>query len=828
MIISVNWLKKYTDIDASIDELSTLIGARLVEIEDTTDLGAKYKDVLVVRVVEAAPLEGTDHLNATMIDDGGKSTTAERDERGLISVVCGAPNVRSGMLAAWLPPASVVPETYDSDEPFVLAAKNLRGVMSNGMLASAKELDLFDDHTGILEVDKDVEPGTSFAALYELDDHVLHIENKSLTHRPDTFGIVGFAREVAGIAGKAFHTPEWMHDMSPIMSDDESVEVPSIVIDDPALSDRFQAVVLAGADQSAHSPVEIQTYLARSGVRPISAIVDVTNYMMLLTGRPLHAYDYDKVLAVSGGKNEIHVRGARPNETLALLDGRTLELSGDDIVIAAGDQAIGLAGAMGGRDTEIDSNTTRILLECATFDLYRLRNMQMRHGIFTEAITRLTKGMPAEMGTPVLAEAVRMMGQFAHAKMVSKAGDAYPGKQDGLSVSVPLELINDVLGMSLTSEEVQKTLSNVELATTTDGSVITVQVPYWRHDIHIAQDVIEEIGRLNGFDEIHPTLPFRDFTAVSPDAFDQLRSRLRTLLVRAGANELLTYSFVHGDMMKKVGQNPDEAYRIVNSISPELQYYRQSIVPSLLGHVHANTKAGFDSFALFEMNKFHTKRHGLTDENVPKELDSLGFVIAAKKSTGGSAYYDAKQYVDFVAHHLGLDFQYEPLEADSDYPVTRPFEPKRSARIMDAATGERIGVIGEFRASVRKNFKLPDYSAGFEISPRSLLKLTQALDPSYRPLSKYPGTERDVCFQVGTDVSYAQIVASVNKALDANDLDTAVSPVDMYQPENVDVKNVTLKISFVAHDRTLTGDEVAQLMTSVIDTVVADVHATVV
>jgi tRNA-binding EMAP/Myf-like protein len=197
MIISLNWIKKFTQVNGTVDELATLIGSRLVEIEAVENLGEKYKGVIVARVVECAPLEGSDHLNVTKIDDGGVAEGVERDENGLVQVVCGAPNVRQGLLVAWLPPQSVVPETFGDSEPFVLGAKPLRGVMSNGMLASARELDLYDDHSGILELDKDAAPGTSFAELYELNDYLFDIENKSLTHRPDAFGVVGFAREIA-------------------------------------------------------------------------------------------------------------------------------------------------------------------------------------------------------------------------------------------------------------------------------------------------------------------------------------------------------------------------------------------------------------------------------------------------------------------------------------------------------------------------------------------------------------------------------------------------------------------------------------------------------
>jgi phenylalanyl-tRNA synthetase beta chain len=355
-----------------------------------------------------------------------------------------------------------------------------------------------------------------------------------------------------------------------------------------------------------------------------------------------------------------------------------------------------------------------------------------------------------------------------------------------------------------------------------------VTVPYWRNDIHIPEDLIEEVGRLSGFDTINLTLPARDFTAVEPDTFDQLRAGLREVLVRSGANEVLTYSFVHGDVMKKAGQNPEQAYRLTNSLSPELQYYRQSLAPSLLQNIHPNIKAGYDHFALFELNKFHTKIHDVTEEGVPKELDGLAFVVARNKKTNGSAYYEAKQYLDYIAASLGIEFAYEPLEEKSDYPVTQPFEPKRSARVWDAQTRERIGVIGEFKRSVQKAFKLPEYTAGFEISPRGLQKAASAVGSRYQPLSKYPGTERDICFQVASDVTYQQIVDAAHESLKGSDLIRSIEPVDLYQPEAGDTKNITIRIKLASYDKTLTGDEVAAVIDELSSKVVKDLGAKVI
>jgi len=828
MIISVNWLKKFTDISLSTSDLATLIGARLVEIESVESLAEKYKDVIIVKVVECEDVEGSDHLHLTKIDDGNVRPNVDRDENGLIQVVCGAPNVHTGMLAAWLPPESTVPESYGTNDPFVLGARKLKGFTSNGMLASAKELDLFDEHDGIIQVDKDVAPGSSFAELYELNDDLLDVENKSLTHRPDTFGIIGFAREVAAIQGNTFKTPEWLMNTTPAIENDGTVSAPLVSIDDHDVSPRYQAVVLSGANEATKSPLEIQTYLSRSGVRPINTIVDVTNYLMLLTGQPLHAFDYDKVLKLSGGKAEIHVRKARDGETLALLDGRTIDLSVEDIVIVAGDTPIALAGAMGGSETEIDDATKNIILESATFNLYNLRSTQMRHGIFSEAVTRFTKGQPAELTAPVLSEAVRMLGELTGARPVSEVAEAYPGKRDPVQLTLTSAVVNGLLGSEYTDDTIVSTLTNVEFDCTVDAETINVTAPYWRSDIHIVEDIIEEVGRINSYDSITPVLPGRDFTAVLPTPYDALRADIRSLLVSAGANEVLTYSFVHGDLMKKANQDPSGAYRITNSISPDLQYYRQSISPSLIANIHANVKAGYQHFALFEMNKFHVKKTGMTDEGVPKELDSIAFVITKSKAETSAPYYDAKAYVDYLADKLHLDLVYEPLEDNNDYPVTMPFEPKRSARIWDRNTRERVGVVGEYRRSVAKAFKLPEHTAGFEISTVALLKLTLARSSFYIPSSKFPKVERDVCFKVSHDVSYQRIVDAAESVLSASPLESTLQPVDLYRADGDETKNITVRLTFTSFEKTLTSDEATSFTDEVISAVVAATNATVI
>ena len=827
MIISLNWLKKYVDIDMPVQELATLIGARLVEIEEVVNFGAKYKDALIVKVVEAGRLDGSDHLSIVRIDDGGVTSDIERDNDGTIQVVCGAPNIKTGQMVVWLPPESIVPETYNQPEPFKLGIRKLCGVISNGMIASSKELDLSDDHEGILELSLDLKPGTLLADAYELNDYLLDIENKSLTHRPDCFGIIGFAREVAAIQGKTFKTPDWLAQVIENSYENNNEVDMTVSIDNPELSERYQAVVMSGADSKKGSPFQIQTFLARVGVRPINAVVDVTNYLMMLTGQPLHAFDYDKVLAVGGGKADIHVRTGREGEKLELLDGKTIELSIDDIVIASGETAIGLAGAMGGANTAIDSNTQKIIIESATFNLYKLRSTQMRHGIFSEAITRFTKGQPAELSAPVLLAAIHLMEKWSGAKCISDITEDYPGKKGQTSIKVTVSAINDILGSVFLVEDIINVLQNVEFRVEkSEDDNLLVSAPYWRADIHIIEDIAEEVGRINGFDNIKLTLPSRDFTAIRPSDFDTFRNKIRDILARAGANEVVTYSFIHGDTINKSLQDTSNSYRIVNSISPRLQYYRQSLTPSLLELIHPNTKQGFDDFALFELNKIHKKASGLDLEGVPVETDMLALVVTNKEKQGDQ-YFKAKRIFDYLCSSLGIVINYELLGDESEGPLSAPFEGRRTA-VVAPTDSKTIGLVGEFKKSVIRDFKLPENTAGFEINTRLLFEAANKVVSGYTPVSRYQSVERDICFNVLTNTTYEQIVESAELPLKDIQIGYEILPVDIYQSEAGTTKNITIRVKLVSLDHAISSEEVNSYIDKIISSVVAKNNATVV
>lgn len=812
MKVSVNWLKQLTDIDISVDELVAKIGAQLGAVEEVIDVGAKYKGIVVAKVVECKKHENADKLNVCLIDDGGVAKGVDRNENGYVQVVCGAPNVREGLTVAWLPPGATVPSTYDK-EPFVLEARELRGVISNGMLASATELAISEDHSGLLIIDIDAQPGTDFASLYELNDYVIDIENKMFTHRPDCFGILGVAREVAGILGNQFVSPDWYR--APLDRIKPGKTKLNLMVSNeiPNLVPRFMAVAMADVNVG-QSPIIIQSYLSRIGLRPINNVVDVTNYLMVLTGQPTHAYDADKLVKVSGSKQlSLEARMSHKGDKLKLLNGKELLFADDStVLITSGDVPVGVGGIMGGADTEVDSTTKNIVIECANFDMYSIRRTSMKHGLFTDAVTRFNKGQSALQNDVVLEEAVTTLqyvtGGHVASDVVDISSAAVVPKP---SVTTTQEFINTRLGADLAPQDMLQLLANVEFSCSISGDQLEFMPPYWRTDIDIAEDLVEEIGRLYGFDNLPINLPMRTIKAAEPNGEYSLKTTIRNILSRAGANEVLTYSFVHGDLLDKVGQNKDHAFMLSNAISPELQYFRLSLLPSLLDKVNANIRAGFNEYAIFEINKSHTKQHANNDEGLPKELQTLALVTAAKEGSQqpGAAYYTARKYLDVLATNLGVQLRYEPFSEPPTYPAASVFDYTRSARVY---IGSKIlGVVGEFKPDIAKSLKLPVACAGFEIGIGPSLTTHNS---AYTKISKYPSVEQDVSLKVNEQTTYSEVFELLNsKLMVPSNSVYSLLPLDIYHKKGL--KHFTFRLKITSYDKTLTSAEVNNLLDEV-------------
>ena len=843
MKVSLNIIKQLINFELPpVDELVARVNQQLGGVEAVIDLNAKYGGARIVRVVECAKHPDADRLSVTKIDDGGAVADVPRDENGLVQVVCGAPNVYADMWAIWLPPKSTVPASFDDDEPFVLDARPLRGVLSQGMLAAADELDIGTDHEGIIEIHEHDVPagveftaGAGFAETFGLDDYVLDIENKMFTHRPDCFGQLGVAREITGIFHQQFTSPDWYESVQQF-TNAEGLDL-TVTNDAPELVPRFMAVAFRDVTVQP-SPLWLQCQLVAMGGKPINNIVDATNYIMLMTAQPTHAYDYDKLRGSTLG-----ARMARAGEKVSLLNGKEYELTTDDIIIADGEGVIGLAGIMGGADTEVSNDTKNIVLECANFDMYALRRTAMRHGIFTDALTRFNKGQSPLQNAAVLKQLMSMVGGVQASEVFDKRNDRLmvmqhdsrvtygsAGKEtisifDWGAVTGVLVLestfVNERLGTEFSPQEICRILKNVEIKAHEEPEPNTpyqfeVIAPFWRTDLELPEDIVEEVGRLYGFDKLPRQLPMRSIKPAPRNPRRQLKQAIRQSLSRAGANEVLTYSFVHERVLKNAEQDPSRAYRLSNALSPDLQYYRTSVLPSLLDKVHANIKAGHDEFMLFEIGKIHDKELPLTDENLPSEQTFVDGVYASKKPRAGAPFYKARKLVNRLLADINVDADFVKI-VESDADVLAPFDGQRSAWIV-AKNGDKLGIVGELSQVVRRNFKLPDYTAAFSLDIEKLQAcLIESREHNYRPLSRFPSISQDISLRSSVEISHDELLRAVRQCLDEpENLHCQIQTLGIYQPkDDAAIKTTTFRLTFTSYQQTLTDAEVKPIMDNI-------------
>ena len=810
MKVSLRTVKYYTGGELNldnVDELVQKIGAQLGAVEEVIDYSARYDGVVVAKVVKSEKHPNADKLSVCEIDVGTMET---------VQVVCGAPNVREGLIVAWIPPGTIVPSTYDKDS-FVLEAREIRGVVSNGMLASPSELAISGDHEGILEILSEVvgedntKPGTLFKNLYGLSDTVIDIENKMFTHRPDCFGVLGVAREISGIYQHKFKSPDWYLD-KPVFTPANELPL-KIVNETPELVPRFMAVAMSNVTIEP-SPVWVQALLTRIGVKPINNAVDITNHLAYVTGQPLHVYDYDKVKQLSGDVPTLTARHPKKGETITLLNGKAIEPRDEAIMIATDKTLVGIGGVMGGIDTEVDENTKNIIIECVNFDMYSIRRTSMAHGLFTDAVTRNNKGQSPLQNDVVLAQAMEMMRQHSGAKQASDVIDETHNLKNSQEIEVSPIFINTRLGSELSGDEITNLLLNVEFKVDNKGDSLKITAPFWRTDIEIEEDIVEEVGRLYGYEKLPKILPKKSVAPALIDPKITTKKRIRTNLSSLGLNEVLTYSFIPEDLIKKAGQDSEIAFKINNALSPELQYYRLSLTPNLLNHVHVNIKNNYEKFGLFEIGVVHSKTE-IGEDDVPSEFGRVAVVIADKNAKN-APFYGARTYINQLGIS-GVKFvKYNDDLVNSHKLMAQMFAPYDSERcvFLTNQDGHPVGVLGEFKASVIKSFKLPNYCAGFEL----FLSAFKNTGNDYLSLSRYPSISQDVCLEVDAKLPFSELNNATDDAVNnliPEDCSATLNLIDIFADEKMtSKKRITFRINLSSYERTLTEDVIAKLVSN--------------
>ncbi len=809
MKLPLTSIKQYVKCNLNLESVLNILSTKVGEVEGYTDLSKMYEGIYVAQILSKEEHPNADKLGVYKINIGQPED---------IQVVAGDKTLNVGDKVAYIKPGYVVPYTYGTAKSTKIKAVNMRGITSNGMLCSERELNIGPNHTEVLVLDSQARVGMSFAQYYELNDIVIDIENKALTNRGDLFGILGLAREISAAQNIAFVSPSWYR-KEVVDIDIKKEKLPITVVNNASnLCPRYMCVSMDNIS-IIDSPVWLKSLLIKSNIKPINNIVDITNYLSILTGQPLHAFDYDKLVSKDiNGKGDAHitVRTAQEGEKIFTLDGNTIQLHANNLVIADSTNPIAIAGVIGGMDTQIDINTKRIIIESANFNRFSIRKTSMELGIFTEAVTRYTKGQHPYFCLPILLQAISLIQEYAKGTVASNIIDIYPEPLLQKSISLSISKLNIHLGTNLGKEEIKKILTNLEYQISgEDVEYLTLLPPIFRTDIYIPEDIYEDIGRIYGYENILPKLPYRELSATKENKEIKLKSRIRSILSNSGCNELDTYSFTSKDGIYSSNQDPNLAYHIKNSLSPDLEFMRTSILLSHLEKAKINILKNISPFCIYEFNIPHQKGY-MDNFQLPKEDWHLCLLFCSKENIiNGSSFYQVMRYLEKVLHTLGINSLSYDLISDSselDLPIwikniIPSFNSNQAALIKYVKDGKTtiLGVIGNIDEKVKNSYKLPVFTGAFEINLDEILPLVSNNSGSLHK-SKYPSITQDICFTLLNSTKYIDLKQSVLKVINTKERFGSIECVDIYQKDN-NTKNITLRVSVEHNEKTLTDQE---------------------
>jgi phenylalanyl-tRNA synthetase beta chain len=805
MRVPLSWLKEYVDIALPLPELAERITLAGLEVEDVVQIGAEWdRDKIVVgEIVEVRPHPNADRLTIAVVDHGADEPEA---------VVTGAANIEvgdRGQKVAFARAGARLIDGYSDEKRYLtLKPTKIRGVRSAGMVCSEKELGLSDEHEGILILHDDAPVGVPLQDY--LGDTVLDIELTPNLGR--CLSIIGVAREVAALTGQPLRVTE------PTMKAEGPPVDPQIdlQIDDPDLCSRYSATLVKGV-KIGPSPRWMQQRLRLAGMRPINNIVDITNYVMLEWGQPLHAFDYDKLRGRDkGGPPVIIVRRAQPGERLTTLDGVERQLEQDMLLITDGGGAIAIAGVMGGLESEIGESTTNVLLESANFNNLNNRRTSELLKLPSEASLRFGRGLPPETTVIAARRASEFMRSLAGGTIAEGIADAYPVQSVTKVIDLAPTEVERLLGITLSRERIVQILESLGFACEPgEGSApIRVTVPYYRLDVEIAADLVEEVARIYGYDKIPDTLLRDELPPQRRNEPLEAERLVRDLLVGSGLSEVITYSLTNLDSVAKLKPGPEELnpanyIRVANPLSSEREYMRRTLMNSLLETLRDNLRF-LDRVAIFEIARVYLPQ---PDQQLPDEPRRLCIAMSGPRHhthwTGAGAgqldFYDLKGIVEMLLDRLRITgYRFAPM-------VHATFQQGRAAKLsIDDTT---IGVIGEVDPSVRESFDLPVQRVCLlELDLEALLAEAPSLY-YYQPVSRFPAATRDLALIVDEGLPAVQVRDAIVEA--GGRLLHSVELFDVYRGEPIPAgkKSLAYTIAFQAMDRTLTDEEVNQLQT---------------
>ncbi|MER3450041.1 MAG: phenylalanine--tRNA ligase subunit beta, partial [Chloroflexota bacterium] len=687
MRVPLRWLSDYVKVELSPEELAHRLAMAGLEVESVEKVGEFWEGIRIGRVVRLERHPNADRLWLATVDLGDYQET----------VVTGAPNLREGVKVPFAPVGSRLIDPQQG-KLVELKAARIRGIESRGMVCSEAELGLSDDHSGIMLLPDDAPVGAPLRDY--LGDAIL--ETKPSPNRPDWFSLLGVAREVGALTGQAVTEPpaEYSEAGPPI---DQVIRVE---IADPDLCLRYCATVITGL-KVGPSPEWLQRRLRAAGMRPINNVVDVTNYVMLEWGQPLHAFDLAQVR-----DHRIIVRRARPGERLVTLDGQERTLPPDALVIADAERAIGLAGIMGGANSEVSEMTTAIVLESANFHPTNIRRTAQALGLRTEASIRFERAIRPELTVPAVRRATALILELAGGQAARGLVDLYPGRKAAAEITVTAAQIRRLLGTEVPGPEVHRVLGLLGCRVEEpESGVYRVTPPFWRSDLNIREDIIEELARIIGYDSIPTVMPAGPLPEPIFDPRPELEEAVRDILVGCGLQEVLTYSLVSRALLDRFDRNgAPEPLRLVNPMSAEQEYLRTSLRPSLVNTLAANRRRGETGpVKIFEVGRVYWAR----PDDLPLELKRVVGLLSGpagprvwNQPERELDFYDAKGVVETLLWRLGFEPRFEP-GTDPD------LHPGKTALCLVGT--ERVGVVGELHPRLVEAFELRERPQLFEL-----------------------------------------------------------------------------------------------------------------
>ena len=791
MRVPLSWLHSYSDPGLSAEELAERLDMTGTEVGRIERLGVGSTEGFVVgHVLKAERHPNADRLSVCEVDDGsGEPRT----------IVCGAPNVESGQTVAVALPGAIMPDGTR------LGEATLRGVTSSGMILAEDEVGIGGDHAGIMVLPGRLSAGAPLHEHLPITDEVLELE--ITPNRPDCLAVYGVAREVHAATGAGLAEDPTASDAE-ATGEDRAEEHITVEIADPDICLRFVARVFEDV-RIGPSPGWLKQRLTAAGQRPISNVVDITNYVMLACGQPLHAFDLDQV---RGGR--IVVRRAHEGERMVTLDGTERAFGPEAALVCDAEGPSGIAGIMGGQVSEVSEDTTRVLMESATWVGPNILRTSKALGLRTEASTRFEKQLHPELAMEAQRLAAKLMVELCGARMVPGTIDAYPSPAAPRTVALRIDRVERLLGQAIEVEEVRQILGGLGFGTSLEpGDVVGVRVPHWRNmDVQREADLIEEVARIYGLDRLPATLPARRRAVGRLTPRQRLRRRLEDALRDRGLHEVVSWSFIGPDALKRLRLAETPSLQLANPLSEDQSVMRPLLLPGLLDAASHNTAHGVAGLALFE--SAHVYGPGESPE-VPsgsprgrtpaQERHHLGGLLTEaatgtwRREAVPADFHAAKAVVEALFGAAALRLE---VEAGS-----QPFlHPGRAARAL--LEGRAVGWIGELHPVVARTWDL-ESAAAFELDADALTE-EATVPPAFEDLTSYPAVLQDIAVLSPLGVSAAEVEAAVRAG--GGDLLRTVRVFDMYMGEQVGEGNrsLALRLEFRASDRTLTDEEVAR------------------